>query len=46
MTRMIGVGAILPLLAHTLAAAAKYLALRRDLLRGPDTGIPQPDGTW
>ena len=30
---------MLPLLAHTLAAAAEYLALRRDLLRGPDTGI-------
>ena len=28
---------MLPLLAHTLTAAAEYLALRRDLLRGPDT---------
>lgn len=30
---------MLPLLAHTLAAAADYLALRRELLRGPDTGV-------
>jgi site-specific recombinase XerD len=30
---------LLPLLAHTLSAAADYLALRRELLRGPDTGI-------
>jgi site-specific recombinase XerD len=30
---------ILPLLAHTLSAAADYLALRRDLLRGPDAGV-------
>lgn len=30
---------LLPVLASTLTAAADYLALRRDLLRGPDTGI-------
>ncbi len=29
---------MLPLLAATLTTAAEYLALRRDLLRGPDTG--------
>ena len=29
---------MLPLLASTLAAAADYLALRRELLRGPDHG--------
>lgn len=29
---------MLPLLTSTLTAAAEYLALRRDLLRGPDHG--------
>lgn len=29
---------LLPVLANTLAAAADYLCLRRELLRGPDTG--------
>jgi integrase/recombinase XerC len=29
---------LLPLLASTLTAAGDYLALRRDLLHGPDTG--------
>lgn len=30
---------LLPLLGSTLAAAQEYLALRRELLRGPDRGI-------
>jgi site-specific recombinase XerD len=29
---------LLPVLANTLAAAADYLCLRRELLKGPDTG--------
>jgi site-specific recombinase XerD len=33
-----GVPRALPLMRGTLAAAGEYLALRRELLRGPDTG--------
>jgi len=33
-----GVPRALPLMPGTLAAAGEYLALRRELLRGPDTG--------